>query len=302
LSGIRPEVSVVVPVRDDTRVDDLLATLAEQRGAPAYEVVIALDGSRRRPRVPAGLPARLLELPARGPYAARNSAAREAEGSILLFTDSDCLCQPDWIARAAREFEDRDLMVLQGGSLSKSRDRLSRYVQLEYERYAAGHAAGSFRRFCNTRNFGIRSAVFRSMPLPERFPRGGDGVYGIRLEAAGIPIRYEPAWTIEHRHPTTRWREGTRAFEEGRCGTLWKDAEGIDLFGSSSGAGPGAWLLRATRGSAAARQAASFLLMPVAAFFAVASAALPGSAGASAFHRFRRAAHLSGRLAPGRAG
>ena len=296
MSGVSPEISVIVPVRDDPRVDDLLVTLAAQKDAPPYEVLVALDGSRRGPRFPAGLPVRLLELPARGPYAARNSAAREARGRILLFTDSDCLCPPDWISRAARGFEDPTIEVLQGGSLARDTSRLSRCVQLEYERYVADHAAAGYRRFCNLRNFAMRSEVFRSRPLPDRFPRGGDGVYGIRLEEAGVRIRYQPDWAIEHRHPTSPWREGVRAFEEGRCGALWKAAEGIDLFGPT-GIGPGAWLLRATRSSPALHRAASLLLVPVAAILAAASAVFPGSAGAAAFHRFRRAAHLSGRLA-----
>ena len=71
------KVSVVVPVRDDPRVDDLLASLAAQQDAPPFEVLVALDGARREPRVPSGLPARLLRLPPQGPYAARNAAIRD---------------------------------------------------------------------------------------------------------------------------------------------------------------------------------------------------------------------------------
>jgi hypothetical protein len=220
---------------------------------------------------------------------------------VLLFTDSDCLCPPDWIARAARAFEDPSLAALQGASVS-SGGRMSRHAQLEYERYVASHAACGFRHFCNLRNFAVRARIVRDLPLPDRFPRGGDGVYGRRLEAAGIRIRYEPSWTITHRHPTTRWREGARAFEEGRCGALWKSAEDIDLFGAPPEAGPGAWLLRATARSAAARQVASILLVPVAALLAASSAILPDPAAAAAFSRFRRAAHLSGRLAGESAG
>ena len=81
------KISVVVPVRDDPRIDDLLDSFASQIGAPPFEVLVALDGARREPLVPASLPARLLRLPKRGPYAARNAAIREARGEILLFTD-----------------------------------------------------------------------------------------------------------------------------------------------------------------------------------------------------------------------
>ncbi len=291
------KISVIVPVRDDPRIDDLLVSLAAQRGAPPFEVVLALDGARRQPNVPAGLGARLLRLAPRGPYAARNSAAREAGGEILLFTDSDCLCPPGWIARAAAVFGDESLAALQGASVPTSPSRLSRFVQLEYDRYVESHAAAGYRRFCNTRNFAVRAAVVRELPLPDRFPRGGDGVYGRRLEARGIPIRYDPDWTVEHRHPTTRWREGARAFEEGRDAARWQAAEDIDLFGRVSPAsGPGAWLLEATGGSRLARRVAAAALIPVAALFAGASTILPDATAAAAFSRFRRSAHLAGRL------
>jgi hypothetical protein len=294
-------VSVVVPVRDDPRVDGLLASLDAQRDAPDFEVLVAMDGSRRAPRVPAALPARLLRLPARGPYAARNAAVREAKGEVLLFTDSDCLCPPDWIATAARFFEDETLGAVQGSSRASAESRLSRLIQLEYDRYVTSHAAAGYRHFCNTRNFAIRAAIARELPLPEALPRGGDAVYGWLLERRAVTIHYEPSWWVSHCHPTSRWDEGRRAFAQGKNGALWSRALGLDLFGSgpaddSSWRGPGARLLSLTRGRPVARRAAVLALLPAAALFAALSAALPGQAGAGAFGRFRRAAHLAGRL------
>jgi len=294
-------VSVVVPVRDDPRVDGLLASLDAQCDAPEFEVLVAMDGSRREPRVPATLPARLLRLSARGPYPARNAAVREAKGEVLLFTDSDCLCPSDWIATAARFFEDETVSAVQGSSRASEESRLSRLIQREYDRYVASHAAAGYRRFCNTRNFAIRSAIARELPMPEVLSSGGDAVYGWLLERRAIAIRYEPSWWVAHCHPASRWDEGRRAFAQGKDGALWSRELGLDLFGSthaddSRRRGPGARLLSLTRGRPAARRAAALALLPAAALFAALSAVLPGQAGAGAFGRFRRAAHLAGRL------
>ena len=294
-------VSVVVPVRDDPHVDGLLASLQAQRDAPDFEVLVAMDGSRREPRVPAGLPARLLRLPPRGPYPARNTAVREAKGDVVLFTDSDCLCPPDWIATAARFFEDETLLAVQGASRASEESRLSRLIQLEYDRYVASHAAAGYRHFCNTRNFAVRGAIARELPLPEAFPRCGDAVYGWLLERRSIAIPYRPSWWVAHSHPKSRWDEGRRAFAQGRNGALWCRELGIDLFGSARAddpkpTGPGARILSLTRGRPAARRGAGLALLPAAALFAALSAVLPGRAGAAAFSRFRRAAHLAGRL------
>jgi hypothetical protein len=293
-------ISVIVPVRDDPRIDGLLASLASQAGAPPFEVLVACDGARREPLVPASLSARLLRLPPRGPYAARNAAAREARGEILLFTDSDCFCPPDWIAIAAQLFEEESAAAIQGASRASEDSRLSRFIQLEYDRYVAGHALLGYRRFCNTRNFGIRAAIVRELPLPEAFPRGGDGVYGRMLETHGVVIRYEPGWSVAHRHLASRWEEGRSAFEQGKNGAFWAGGKpGLDLFGTVEEQprnGPGMWLLSRARTRPAAQRAASLALLPVSALLAAMSAVLPGHAGARAFSRFRRASHLAGRL------
>lgn len=292
-------ISVIVPVRDDPRIDDLLVSLAGQRGAPPFEVLIALDGSRRVPLVPASLSARLLRLPPRGPYVARNAAAREARGEILLFTDSDCLCPADWIAMAAQFFEDGAAGAVQGASRASDASRLSRFIQFEYDRYVDGHAVVGFKRFCNTRNFAIRAAIVRELPLPEDLPRGGDGVYGGMLERHGVSIRYEPGWFIAHRHLASRWDEGRRAFEQGKNGAIWAGKLNLDLFASIRGGapmGPGMWLLSRSNNRPAAQRAASLALLPIAALFAAMSGILPEAAGVKAFSRFRRASHLAGRL------
>jgi glycosyltransferase involved in cell wall biosynthesis len=293
------KISVIVAVRDDPRVDGLLASLAEQRGGPDFEVIVALDGSIREPRVPPGLPARLLRLPHRGAYAARNSAIREAAGEVLLFSDSDCVLPPDWVRTASRLFDDPSLEALQGASRSNDDSRLSRFIQLEYDRYVTSHAAHGYRRFCNTRNFGIRAEIARRIPMPETFPRGGDGVYGRRLEASGISIRYDPGWWVAHRHSTSRRAEGRRAFDQGLNGARWARA-GSDLFDDDHaapghGRGPGAFLRTVAR-NGPLRRAASLALIPVAAALAAASASLPQRAADRCFSLFRRACHLSGRL------
>ena len=299
--GRNVKFSVIVPVRDDPRVDDLLASLAVQRGAPDFEVLVAMDGSRREPRAPYGLSVRLLRLPARGPYPARNAAVAEAAGDVLLFTDSDCLCPPDWISAAAQLVEGEAVAALQGASRASDDSRLSRFVQSEYDRYVASHAALGYRRFCNTRNFAIRTALAREIRLPETFPRGGDGVYGRLLEERGVPIRYEAGWWVAHQHPSSRMEEGRRAFSQGDDGARWARVAGLDLFAAEGEAeaklhGPGAFLLRHLPRQRFLRRAVSVSLLPVAAALAAASGVLPEGPAARCFSLFRRACHLSGRL------
>lgn len=295
-----PEVSVIVPVRDDPALDQLLASLAAQRHAPPFEVLVALDGSRREPNVPPGLAVRLLRLAPRGPYAARNAAIAAARGDVLVLTDSDCVCPRNWIALVERAFRDPSLTVLQGGSRAFDHGRLSRWMQREYRRFVESQAPDAYRHFCDTRNFAIRADLARAMPFPETFPKGGDGVYGRWLERKGIAIRYEPRWRVAHRDPSSRLRLGRTAFDRGRYGERWRAAAGIDLFGDAGGAGagkgPGFWLLRRLPKAPAARRFAGAGLLAFAAALGAASALAPENPGRRFFGLFLRACHLSGRL------
>ena len=134
------KISVVVPVRDDPAIDELLSSLGRQT-APGFEVVVALDGSTRIPNVPPGLPVRFVRIPPKGPYAARNAGASANAADVLLFTDSDCVCPPDWVARAVAAFEDPRTLALQGGSEALEASRVSRWIQDEYARYVESHGA-----------------------------------------------------------------------------------------------------------------------------------------------------------------
>lgn len=105
--GSRPEASVVVPCRDHAAaLERCLLALADQEGAPSYEVVVVDVGGD--PAVPAtmarALPdARVLEaLDGLAPGEARNAGAGVARGRMLAFTDADCRPEPGWLAAAAR--------------------------------------------------------------------------------------------------------------------------------------------------------------------------------------------------------
>jgi glycosyltransferase involved in cell wall biosynthesis len=294
---IRLAASVIVPVRDDRRLDDLLASLEAQRDAPPFEVLVAFDGGRGPGDRFAQRRARALRLPPRGPYAARNAAARDASGELLLFTDSDCLCPPDWVAVAVRAFDDRETAALQGCSTAGARSRLSRWIQDTDDRWVASHAARAYRRICNTRCFAIRRGTFDAAPFPDVHPLGGDGAFGIDLERRGVPIRFDPGWSVVHRHPNSHLEFGRKMFEQARHGVRWRRTHGIDLFGpQSDSSGRSARIVRGTAGSPSLATAASAAAACASAALALATLPLSYRAGRHVFDGFVRAARLAGRL------
>lgn len=102
------QVSVVVPTfkRPDLLQRCLEALLAQDFNPAAYEVIVVDDAAS--PETEALVQARAaLSAPSlrylavtgsrHGPAAARNRGWQAARGSIIAFTDDDCLPEPGWL-------------------------------------------------------------------------------------------------------------------------------------------------------------------------------------------------------------
>jgi glycosyltransferase involved in cell wall biosynthesis len=111
--------SVVIPTyRRPALLRRCLAAVTTQTLAPSlFEILVVDDGAdletwktvrevaeRTAPTI------RYLPAPSRrGPAAARNLGWRAAGGSIIAFTDDDCIPSPDWLAEGSATFRDTDL-------------------------------------------------------------------------------------------------------------------------------------------------------------------------------------------------
>jgi glycosyltransferase involved in cell wall biosynthesis len=109
--------SVVIPTyRRPHLLRRCLAAVAAQTLDPGlYEIVVVDDGASvetwKTVRTAAGtapMPAirYLAASSRRGPAAARNLGWRAARGTIIAFTDDDCIPSPDWLAEGSAMFQD----------------------------------------------------------------------------------------------------------------------------------------------------------------------------------------------------
>lgn len=120
-----PFISVIVPAYNrPAGLTALLAALADQSWPPgSFEVLICDDGST--PPLAELIAARQGTLSVRflraenaGPAAARNRGIKEARGSIVAFTDDDCLPDPGWLEAIAEAFATGDAQAVHGPTRS----------------------------------------------------------------------------------------------------------------------------------------------------------------------------------------
>lgn len=107
-----PPVSVVVPCSDDRFLPDTLASLARQRDAPAFEVVVVAAGRVSPGRWGRGAPPiRVATGPPGATSAAnRNQGAAAARGDLLLFVDADDTVSERYVAAMAAALGEHDVV------------------------------------------------------------------------------------------------------------------------------------------------------------------------------------------------
>ena len=213
--SLPPLFSIIVPTYD--RPDQLasclgaLGTLEYPR--ERYEVVVSDDGS---PVTPAPLVARfsdrmqvrLVTGPNTGPAGARNRGAAQATGRFLLFTDDDCLPQPQWLAAYERGFDAAPDRLLAGAILNDATEnRYATATQLIVTyAYARNDRRASGTRFFNSCNLGLPAEEFHRIGgFSESFPlaSGEDYDFCDRWRRAGLETTYLADAIVRHHHPLT---------------------------------------------------------------------------------------------------
>jgi GT2 family glycosyltransferase len=198
-------ISIVIPAYNaEKTLGACLEALRIQTVVP-QEVIVVDDGSTDcTSQVASDFNVKLIRQANQGPASARNAGVAEACGEIILFTDSDCEPEKQWVEKMVAPFNDPRVDGVKGVYRTRQAEPAARLVQAEFEdRYRLlaqsewidfvdGHAA-AFRR----------AAILEIGGFDPAFPEANneDVDFSYRLAAAGKRMVFRPDAIVYHHHP-----------------------------------------------------------------------------------------------------
>jgi glycosyltransferase involved in cell wall biosynthesis len=117
-------VSVVVPAYNAAKTIEIcLDSLVKQNySRKGYEIIVVDDGSKDETKsiILSYKQVRYIYQVNAGPASARNTGWKNAKGDIVVFTDSDCVLEKNWLEEMTKPFEVEDEVGAVGGAYEKT--------------------------------------------------------------------------------------------------------------------------------------------------------------------------------------
>ena len=200
---VLPSMSVLVCTRNGSRtLEECLASL-EKLSYPNFEIIVVDDGSTDQTRqiIQAHPQARYLFQEPAGLSVARNTAANYASGEILVYTDDDCVVDPDWLTYLALAFQDPKVAAAGGPNIPPAPQNLAQACVIAapggpahvlLTDTTAEHLPGC--------NLAVRKSAFTEVGgfLPKYHAAGDDVDFCWRLSERGLTIAFHPGAMVWH--------------------------------------------------------------------------------------------------------
>ena len=201
-----PSVSVIIPAYNaQDSIGEALEAISRQGYSGQIETIVVDDGSTdgTAEKIRTFEQVRYIRQVNAGPASARNSGARAAAYEILLFTDSDCRPEPDWVEKMVAGFSVEGVGVVAGSyGIANSSAPLARFIHGEII-FRHKNLMPDFPRAFGSYNFAISRDLFESIggfDVSFRNASGEDNDLSYKVLLQGRKIRFFRDALVAHYH------------------------------------------------------------------------------------------------------
>ena len=208
--------SMIVPAYNaEKTLGECLNALQKQDFSEEFEILVVDDGSTDKTAEIAknfskkNKKIKLIRQRNSGPAAARNRGAKQAKGEIIVFLDSDCISEKNWLEEMLKPFSDKKVVGVQGAYKSRQKEIIAQFGQLEIEqRYEKMQKQKSI-DWIGSYSAAYRKEIFlQEKGFDEGFltSSGEDPDLSYTLSEKGNRLVFNPKAVVFHYHPSTIWK------------------------------------------------------------------------------------------------
>jgi len=200
-----PIITVIIPTYHDWDRLQLCFNALGNQTIPRDSIEIIVinndpaDLSPQKLDVPSN--AKIITEPRPGSYAARNTAVRQSRGSILAFTDSDCIPENDWLERALEKFQNNTVDRIGGKVVVFCKDDNQKSSAELYDTVFAFQQEKAINKigYSVTANLIVRKSRFLEVGyFNDKLYSGGDHEWNMRANKKGLSLIYTPDVIVNH--------------------------------------------------------------------------------------------------------
>jgi glycosyltransferase involved in cell wall biosynthesis len=228
-----PFISIIVPVFNGAKeISDCIESLLMQTYPIEKREIIIVDNNSTDGTDQAikKFPVKILyEREIQTSYAARNRGLQNARGEIVVFTDSDCVAEPQWVENIVRHFDDKEVGAVSGAVLSWPSSSI--VGEFSNEKNYLGYVENRGLISTITANVAFRMSTINELRFfDETLFTGGDVDLGWRIQLiARARVIYDKNSRVIHKHRSTwsgLWRQSKRyGYSEILLATLYQSRQ-----------------------------------------------------------------------------
>src|SRR3989338_331939 len=219
---LRQSVSVIVPAYNSEKTIEscIEALLLQDYQKELYEVIVVDDGyTDNTAQKIKKFPVKYIWQKNSCPASARNNGVTYANGDTILFTDSDCMPDVNWISEMVKPFKDINVMAVKGAYRNKQKSIVARFAQLEFEERFEMLKKAEYIDMVDTYSAGFRKDIFLKMGgFDTSFPvaNNEDTELSYRMSRRGLKMVFNPEAIVYHlNHPDSIKRYARLKFWRG---------------------------------------------------------------------------------------